>query len=114
MEVAEFLLDHGADVNAQDKGGLIPLHNASSYGHLDIAALLIKFNTVVNATDKWGFTPLHEAAQKGRTQLCALLVINFLFVFICVYCDCLFLAGAWGGSIFEKSRGPSASRFGIR
>lgn len=74
LEVAEFLLDHGADVNAQDKGGLIPLHNASSYGHLDIAALLIKFNTVVNAVDKWGFTPLHEAAQKGRTQLCALLV----------------------------------------
>jgi tankyrase len=74
VEVAEYLLEHGADVNAQDKGGLIPLHNASSYGHLDIAALLIKHNTVVNATDKWGFTPLHEAAQKGRTQLCALLV----------------------------------------
>lgn len=80
VEVAEFLLDHGADVNAQDKGGLIPLHNASSYGHLDIAALLIKFNTVVNATDKWGFTPLHEAAQKGRTQLCALLVRVILCV----------------------------------
>lgn len=76
MEVAEFLLERGADVNAQDKGGLIPLHNASSYGHLDIAALLIKYNTVVNATDKWGFTPLHEAAQKGRTQLCALLLAH--------------------------------------
>lgn len=74
LEVAEFLLERGADVNAQDKGGLIPLHNASSYGHLDIAALLIKYNTAVNATDKWGFTPLHEAAQKGRTQLSALLV----------------------------------------
>ena len=74
IEVAELLLEHGADVNAQDKGGLIPLHNASSYGHLDIAALLIKYHTAVNATDKWGFTPLHEAAQKGRTQLCALLV----------------------------------------
>lgn len=74
LEVAEYLLEHGADVNAQDKGGLIPLHNASSYGHLDIAALLIKHNTVVNATDKWGYTPLHEAAQKGRTQLCSLLV----------------------------------------
>lgn len=85
MEVAEFLLDHGADVNAQDKGGLIPLHNASSYGHLDIAALLIKFNTVVNATDKWGFTPLHEAAQKGRTQLCALLVSieSFIYLLCC-------------------------------
>ncbi|KAJ8952906.1 hypothetical protein NQ318_006523 [Aromia moschata] len=76
VEVAEFLLEHGADVNAQDKGGLIPLHNASSYGHLDIAALLIKYNTVVNATDKWGFTPLHEAAQKGRAQLCALLLAH--------------------------------------
>lgn len=97
FEVAEFLLESGADVNAQDKGGLIPLHNASSYGHLDIAALLLKYNTIVNATDKWGFTPLHEgillytnyiydinfcfsilstAAQKGRTQLCALLLAH--------------------------------------
>ena len=32
VEVAEFLLEMEADVNAQDKGGLIPLHNASSYG----------------------------------------------------------------------------------
>lgn len=30
--MAEYLLEHGADVNAQDKGGLIPLHNAASYG----------------------------------------------------------------------------------
>ena len=34
LEVAEYLLENGADVNAQDKGGLIPLHNASSYGRL--------------------------------------------------------------------------------
>lgn len=32
LEVAEYLLQHGAEVNAQDKGGLIPLHNAASYG----------------------------------------------------------------------------------
>ncbi|XP_078717480.1 poly [ADP-ribose] polymerase tankyrase-2-like isoform X1 [Lampetra fluviatilis] len=76
LEVAEYLLEHGADVNAQDKGGLIPLHNAASYGHVDIAALLIKYSACVNATDKWAFTPLHEAAQKGRTQLCALLLAH--------------------------------------
>uniref|UniRef100_A0A8C5E1S6 Poly [ADP-ribose] polymerase n=1 Tax=Gouania willdenowi TaxID=441366 RepID=A0A8C5E1S6_GOUWI len=35
LEVAEYLLEHGADVNAQDKGGLIPLHNAASYGVTD-------------------------------------------------------------------------------
>ena len=32
LDVAEYLLENGADVNAQDKGGLIPMHNASSYG----------------------------------------------------------------------------------
>ena len=35
-------LEEWPNGGAQDKGGLIPLHNASSYGHLDIAALLIK------------------------------------------------------------------------
>ena len=32
LDVVEYLLENGADVNARDKGGLIPLHNASSYG----------------------------------------------------------------------------------
>ena len=101
--MVEYLLQNGADVNAKDKGGLIPLHNAASYGvsscnwlsqirvqpfslspppspptpcpqHVDVAGLLIKYNSCMNATDRWNFTPLHEAAQKGRTQLCALLV----------------------------------------
>ncbi|XP_031416703.1 poly [ADP-ribose] polymerase tankyrase-2 isoform X2 [Clupea harengus] len=40
LEVAEYLLEHGADVNSQDKGGLIPLHNAASYGADDVRALL--------------------------------------------------------------------------
>ncbi|XP_041124125.1 poly [ADP-ribose] polymerase tankyrase-2 isoform X4 [Polyodon spathula] len=40
LEVAEYLLQHGAEVNSQDKGGLIPLHNAASYGTDDARALL--------------------------------------------------------------------------
>ena len=32
FDVANYLLEQGADVNAPDKGGLIPLHNAASYG----------------------------------------------------------------------------------
>uniref|UniRef100_A0A8C2L3B2 Poly [ADP-ribose] polymerase n=1 Tax=Cyprinus carpio TaxID=7962 RepID=A0A8C2L3B2_CYPCA len=40
LEVAEYLLQHGAEVNSQDKGGLIPLHNAASYGADDVRALL--------------------------------------------------------------------------
>ena len=62
--MARFLLESGAEVNLKDKGGLIPLHNASSFGHLEIAGLLIEYGAEVNQPDKWGFTPLHEAAQK--------------------------------------------------
>lgn len=73
LEVARFLLENGAEVNLKDKGGLIPLHNASSFGHLEIAGLLIECGAEVNQPDKWGYTPLHEAAQKvfifyGETQ----------------------------------------------
>ena len=32
VAVAKYLLKHGADVNAQDNGGFVPLHNASLYG----------------------------------------------------------------------------------
>lgn len=32
----------GADVLAKDKGGLVPLHNACSYGHYEVAELLVK------------------------------------------------------------------------
>lgn len=71
-------MESGADVNAQDKGGLIPLHNASSYGHLDIAALLLKHNTIVNATDKWGFTPLHEGMYEFKHKM-------KIFYFNCFY-----------------------------
>lgn len=42
LEVAEALLEAGAAVSARDKGGLVPLHNAASYGHLEVAALLLR------------------------------------------------------------------------
>lgn len=52
------------------------LHNASSFGHVDVATLLINYKSDVNARDNWSYTPLHEAASKGRTQLCALLLAH--------------------------------------
>ena len=48
LDVAEFLLEAGADVNAQDKGGLIPLHNASSYGVISYYSKITRF-TLRNA-----------------------------------------------------------------
>lgn len=54
VDVAEFLLENGADVNAQDKGGLIPLHNASSYGvsrvYVAVVMLIVYMHQRVNCT----------------------------------------------------------------
>ena len=55
---------------------MLALHNASSFGHIDVATLLIQYKSNVNARDNWAYTPLHEAASKGRTQLCTLLLAH--------------------------------------
>lgn len=72
--LVEYLLQHGADVHANDKGGLVPLQNACSYGHYEVAELLVKHGAVVNVADLWKFTPLHEAAGKGKYEICKLLL----------------------------------------
>ena len=54
--------------------GLVPLHNACSFGHYEVTELLIKHSAVVNAADLWKFTPLHEAAAKGKYEICKLLL----------------------------------------
>ncbi|VEL41464.1 unnamed protein product, partial [Protopolystoma xenopodis] len=41
LAVVELLLQFGADVHAKDKGGLVPLHNACSYGHVRSPIVII-------------------------------------------------------------------------
>ena len=38
-DVVEHLLQYGANVHAKDDGGLIPLHNACSFGHADVVTV---------------------------------------------------------------------------
>ena len=54
--------------------GLVPLHNACSYGHYEVAELLVQHMSNVNVVDLWKFTPLHEAAAKGKYEICKLLL----------------------------------------
>lgn len=75
LDIAEYFLQMNANAEIKDKGGLICLHNAASYGHVEMAALLLKYQPqIINIQDKWGYTALHEASQKSRTQMCALLL----------------------------------------
>lgn len=62
------------NLNINNFSGLVPLHNACSYGHIEVTEMLIKHGACVNAMDLWQFTPLHEAASKSRIEVCSLLL----------------------------------------
>lgn len=74
--MVEHLLECGASVHAKDDGGLIPLHNACSFGHAEVVQLLLRSGADANARDNWNYTPLHEAAIKGKIDVC---IGEFLF-----------------------------------
>ncbi|XP_076856793.1 poly [ADP-ribose] polymerase tankyrase-2-like isoform X2 [Brachyhypopomus gauderio] len=73
-DVVDYLLQHGANVYAQDDGGLISLHNACSFGHAEVVSLLLLHGADANSRDNWNYTPLHEAAIKGKIDVCIALL----------------------------------------
>jgi len=81
-EVADLLLDNGANVNAKfGQLRLTPLHIAASQGNKDLAALLIEHGADVNAKyeliwEKSDWTPLRYAIQNGNIELIQLLIDN--------------------------------------
>jgi ankyrin repeat protein len=62
LEVAQYLIEHGADLNARTPEGDTPLHQAAYSDSLRLATLLISKGADINAIDLRGRTPLHMAA----------------------------------------------------
>jgi ankyrin repeat protein len=57
----EELLEKGANANARDDYGGMPLHVATAWGRVDIVKLLIKKGVDVDVKNNSGLTPLHMA-----------------------------------------------------
>ena len=71
--VLRLLLEHGADVNAQNRVGRTPLHRASLNGALEVARLLLEHDADVEAKSIIGETALQEAADRGHEEVVGLL-----------------------------------------
>ncbi len=74
LKIAQFLIEHQADINARDNMGLTPLHWAAYNGNLDMVAYMLQHNANINAADIHGLTPLHLAVQYGHRDVINLLL----------------------------------------
>ncbi|WP_264330909.1 ankyrin repeat domain-containing protein [Wolbachia endosymbiont (group B) of Erebia ligea] len=73
-EVAELLLNKGANVNAVERRKWTPLHTAVKSGKVEVAELLLDRGANVNAVDNLDMTPLHFALKYNREELVRLLL----------------------------------------
>jgi uncharacterized protein len=71
-EIAELLLTHGADVNA-DTGGNPAIHGAVLFGQKKMAAWLLAHGADVNALNYEKKTPLRVTLDKGDDEMAAFL-----------------------------------------
>ncbi|MCI0416089.1 ankyrin repeat domain-containing protein [bacterium] len=74
MEIATYLMDQGADVNAADESGTTPLFNAVARNRPEFVQLLIDRDAKVNVKDSRQFTPLTNAAAAGAEEISRILV----------------------------------------
>jgi cytohesin len=76
LGLARMLIEHGADVQAEDKEKMTPLHCACFQDSAAIPALLLQKGAHVNARGMAGFTPLHLAASQGKKEVMEILLNN--------------------------------------
>ena len=65
-ETVKLLLELGADIDAPDNSGCTPLHNAAGFFRVDNVRLLIERGANVHAQDNSGQTPLSYALMRCR------------------------------------------------
>jgi ankyrin repeat protein len=68
-ELAQWLIDHGAQVNVIDRKGDTPLHKSAWKGHVEAARVFIAAGADVNAINEKGCTPLDHALNQKQLEI---------------------------------------------
>lgn len=67
----KFLLEHGADLNAQTISGRTPLMYAVQLGHMNLVVMLLgRKDLLLEASDLEGYTALIIAVEMGESGMC--------------------------------------------
>ena len=74
VKTVQLLIEHGAEVTAQDERHMTPLHLASSCGIPEIVRLLLERGACVAAQDNSRKTPLHLASSWVSTTAVTLVL----------------------------------------
>lgn len=75
IELPEWLIERGADVNAEQTYGT-PIFKHARVGHYDICELMIKHGANLNALDYMEKTPLFAAADGGHADIVKMFLEN--------------------------------------
>ena len=68
------VLEHGANVGAEDKKGRTPLHQAAKYGKVEDMRVLLEHDADVGVEDKEGNTPFQTVRKLRRREIMELLL----------------------------------------
>ncbi len=76
LTIAQYLIEHGADVNKVNNMGSTPLYMASYKGNLEIARFLVDNGADVNKANNEGYTPLYAASLNENLEVVQLLIAH--------------------------------------
>jgi ankyrin repeat protein len=76
FELAEILIQKGANVNAINNVGHTPLHSACSNGLIETAKILHSNGAEIDTIDKAGRSVLRQTIENGETAVAEFLIVN--------------------------------------
>ena len=74
VKSVSLLIQHGADMSAQNQSGMTPLHLASREGQVEVTRMLIERGADVTAQNNDEETPLHLASSHGQLEVIDMLI----------------------------------------